>query len=79
MAACGRFRPDRNSGTAALDPEEEDASYPFPFHPLELGEAALLDFFGYQLEGILDPSHLEPEEIPLNRFKRSKSSWWKVW
>ncbi len=63
----------------ALDPEEEDASYPFPFHPLELGEAALLDFFGYQLEGIMDPSHLEPEEIPLNRFKRSKSSWWKVW
>ena len=60
----------------ASDPTEEDSNYPFPFHPLELGEAALLDLFGYQLEGTLHPSHLEPEDIPLMRFKRSKS-WWR--
>lgn len=59
----------------ALDPEEDPSSYPFAFHPLELGEAALLEFFGYQLEGLIDPSYLEPEEIPLMRFKRSKSLW----
>lgn len=70
----------------AVDPEEEPDGYPLPFHPLELGEAALLDFFGYQLEGVVDPAHLEAEEIPLMRFKRGRSKrseqpkpWWKLW
>jgi hypothetical protein len=58
----------------AGDPEEGDDDYPLPFHPLELGEAALLDLFGYQLEG--DAPHFEPEEVPLMRFRRSRS-WWK--
>jgi hypothetical protein len=60
----------------AVDPEDEEPACPIPFHPLELGEAALLEFFGYQLEGMVDPSHLEPEEVPLVRYKRSKS-WWR--
>lgn len=51
--------------------ENEDAPYPFPFHPLELGEAALGEFFGYHLEGVVDPALIEPEAIPLMRFKRS--------
>jgi hypothetical protein len=63
----------------AIDPDEEEDDYPFPFHPLELGEAALAEFFGYQLEGFVDPSLLEPEQIPLLRFKRTKASWWKRW
>jgi len=71
----------------AVDPEEEPARYPFAFHPLELGEAALLEFFGYQLEGFVDASHLEPDEIPLMRFKRStleeptkkSKPWWRPW
>lgn len=59
----------------AMGPEEADeCSYPFTFHPLELGEAALLDLFGYQLEGPLDRSQLDPEDVPLMRFKRSQSS-----
>ena len=56
------------------DPEEiadpDYEPYPFPFHPLELGEAALVEFFGYQLEGLIDPSLLEPSSVPLLRFKR---------
>jgi hypothetical protein len=60
------------------DPEEEDCDYPFPFHPLDLGEAALLELFGYQLEGAVDASHLEPEQITLAGFKRIKSRW-KLW
>jgi hypothetical protein len=60
------------------DPEDEDDDYAFPFHPLELGEAALRELFGYQLEGIIKPSDLEPESIVLARFKRSRS-WWKFW
>jgi hypothetical protein len=60
----------------AIDPAnqaEDEPSYPFPFHPLELGEAALREFFGYQLEGYVDPSLLEPRSVPLMRFKRRKS------
>lgn len=65
----------------AVDPdeEEEEDAYPFPFHPLELGEAALKDRFGYQLEGLIDASMLEPESIPLLRYKRSRARWWKFW
>ena len=61
----------------AFDPGEEDGEYPFPFHPLDLGEAALLHLFGYQLEGPADPGHVRPEEIPLLRFKRKRR--WKLW
>lgn len=59
----------------ACDPED---AYPLPFHPLDLGDAALLELFGYQLEGMINPDLLEPENIPLVRFKRS-SKWWKFW
>lgn len=63
----------------AVDGGEEEDAYPFPFHPLELGEAALKDCFGYQLEGYLDASLLEPESIPLVRYRRSRTAWWKFW
>ena len=62
----------------ALDPGDEDSDYPFPFHPLDLGGAALFDFFGYQLEGPLGLSGIDPEEIPLLGFKR-KRPWWRIW
>jgi hypothetical protein len=62
----------------AVDPEEEDDDYPFAFHPLELGEAALLEYFGYQLEGMVDSTQLDPENVPMMRFKRVKS-WWRFW
>lgn len=63
----------------AIDSEAEKDDYPFPFHPLDLAEATLKDQFGYQLEGYLDVSLLEPESIPLVRYKRSRSHWWKFW
>ncbi|WP_299811274.1 hypothetical protein [uncultured Shewanella sp.] len=67
----------------AIDPEdydEDEEEYPFPFHPLELGEAALKDMYGYQLEGCIDDPLFEPEEIPLMRFKRIQiKPWWKFW
>jgi hypothetical protein len=63
----------------ASDPDDdEDCDYPFSFHPLELGGAALLELFGYQLEGIFDSNSLLPETIPLAGFKRVKSRW-KLW
>lgn len=63
----------------AVDSDEEADAYPFPFHPLDLGEEALKDRFGYQLEGYIDASLLEPESIPLVRYKRTRSPWWKFW
>lgn len=64
----------------ALDPEEDPESYPFPFHPLDLGEAALRELFGYQLEGFLvAPGLIAAEEVPLMRFKRSRPRKWAFW
>jgi hypothetical protein len=48
---------------------EDDA---LPFHPLELGEAALGALFGYHLEGPIDGTLIDPETIPLMRFKRKR-------
>ncbi|AXQ30426.1 hypothetical protein D0B54_17855 [Solimonas sp. K1W22B-7] len=62
----------------ACDPEDDDNDYPLAFHPLELGEAALLHLFGYQLEGFMEPGHLEPEHIPLAGFRRARRKW-KLW
>ncbi|HEX6591006.1 MAG TPA: hypothetical protein VF050_03315 [Moraxellaceae bacterium] len=67
-----------SGGHSAVD-DEEDGAYPFPFHPLELGEAALNDLFGYQLEGVLDAALLDPDSIPLLCYRRSRSAWWKFW
>lgn len=67
----------------AVDGEEEADDYPFPFHPLELGEAALSALFGYQLEGPLDQSLFDAESVPLLHFKRvpqrSAKPRWKFW
>ncbi|SEL86607.1 hypothetical protein SAMN05428989_2729 [Pseudoxanthomonas sp. GM95] len=70
----------------AIDPAEAQAgeTYPFVFHPLELGEAALAAFFGYQLEGVYGTAlaPLDSESIPLLIFKRVKThkkAWWKFW
>jgi len=62
----------------AVDEDEDEDDYPLPFHPLDLGEAALKEFFGYQLEGFIDPSLLEPENVALMRFKR-KRPFWRFW
>lgn len=64
-----------NGEYPAVEPEDE---HPFQFHPLDLGEAALSEFFGYVLEGPIDSSLIEPEDIPLLGFKRVKP-WWQFW
>ncbi|MFT3735421.1 MAG: hypothetical protein QM776_10405 [Rhodocyclaceae bacterium] len=62
----------------AVDEDEDEEGYPLPFHPLDMGEAALAALFGYQLEGLHDPSLLNPESVPLMRF-RSVKPFWKFW
>lgn len=63
------------SGQHPVGDEEEEDTYPLPFHPLELGDAALMELFGYQLEGPVESWLLRPESIPLIRYKRSRSRW----
>jgi len=66
-----------NGEHPALDPEEDPSDYPFVFHPLELGEAALGALFGFHLEGVIGPDDLEPSDIALMSFKRGKKAWWR--
>lgn len=63
----------------AVDPEEDPDDYPLPFHPLDMGEAALEDLFGYRVEGEINPALLDPQTIPLLAFKAVKKPWWKLW
>lgn len=60
----------------AVEPEEDTDEYPLPFHPLEMGEAALGELFGYQLEGYMEREMLDPDTIPLMAF--TKKPWWKL-
>jgi len=62
----------------ALAEDEDPAAYPLPFHPLELGDAALAALFGYCLEGPTDLELFEPETIALARYERRRSRW-KFW
>ena len=68
-------QPYWNGEHPAVGPDDE---YPLKFHPLEMGEAALAEFFGYVLEGPIGASTIEPEDVPLLGFKRSRL-WWKFW
>lgn len=60
----------------AVEPGEDPSEYPFIFNPLDLAEAALMEMFGYHLEGMLEPDVVDPATIPLMRFKRKKP-WWR--
>jgi hypothetical protein len=66
------------SGQNPVTVDEGEDAYPLPFHPLEFGEAALKELFGYQVEGFIDPALLKPKTIPLVKYKRSRSLW-KLW
>ncbi len=43
--------------------------YPLPFHPLELGEAALRALFGFIIEGRRQPTDIDAESARLAGFK----------
>ena len=73
-----RFEEPFWSGQHPVSVDDGEDDYPLPFHPLELGEVALKEFFGYQLEGFLDAAPLQPESIPLVKYKR-RHSWLKLW
>jgi len=60
--------------------EDEEEEYAFEFHPLDLGEAALLYFFGYQIEGYVENNVIDPESCTLMHLRRRRTRrWWQVW
>lgn len=61
----------------AVDPEDEEDTYPLPFHPLDFGENALLHLMGYQYEGLIALNKVDPEEIEMACFK--SKAWSKFW
>jgi hypothetical protein len=61
----------------AVDPGDEEESYPLPFHPLDFGEGALLQLMGYQLEGFESLNKVDPETIKMHCFRKKR--WWKFW
>ncbi|GAB3850072.1 DUF6928 family protein [Dactylosporangium cerinum] len=46
-----------------------DDPYPLPFHPLELGDAALRGLFGFILEGRRRPDDVDPFGVHLHGFR----------
>ena len=70
------------NGEHSVDEDEADPKdkYPFPFHPLELGEQAVRSLFGYMLEGFVDPSLVDSDSVELARFRRIRPRWWqRLW
>jgi Family of unknown function (DUF6928) len=55
--------------------EDDDDDYPFPFHPLELGEAALRHLFGFVLEGYdgMEAVVVDPFDVALAGFRVTPS------
>jgi hypothetical protein len=59
------------SGTHPVDDGDGEVEnpYPFPFHPLDLGEEALRGLFGFVQEGQPDPDDVHPDEVHLHGFR----------
>lgn len=47
----------------------EDDDYPLPFHPLEFGEDALVDLFGFCFEGVQPVDGIDVEDVALVGFR----------
>jgi hypothetical protein len=47
----------------------DEGPYPLPFHPLELGSAALRAFFGFIMEGEPHPEDIDAERVELHGFR----------
>lgn len=57
------------AGEQPVEVEQDEDAYPLPFHPLELGEEALRELFGFVLEGYPHPDDLDVDRILLDGFR----------
>ncbi|OKI08107.1 hypothetical protein A6A06_35240 [Streptomyces sp. CB02923] len=49
-----------------------ESEYALPFHPVDFGNEALRELFGFILEGYEDPSCVNPEDIEIPAFSISR-------
>lgn len=60
------------AGEHPVDPDpgwDDEVPYPLPFHPLDLGEAALRALFGFVVEDRARPDDLDAESVGLHGFR----------
>ncbi len=60
------------------DDDSDDGGYPLPFHPLELGEAALRSLFGFVYEGVPLDDDPPLDEIVLAGFEVDSGGWRRI-
>lgn len=65
------------SGEHPASDDDEDEG-PVPFHPLDLAEVTLDRLFGFTLEGLPSQPSVEPDDIRLLRYRRTRP-WWRFW
>jgi len=66
------------AGEHPVEVDKGSEPYPLPFHPLDFGEVVLAALLGFQLEGMPDPTLIEPGTVPLLRY-RIRRPLWKLW
>jgi len=67
-------------GQFPVDDDDDEGSYPLPFHPLELSEASILHHLGFQFEGQISEWICDPIDIPAVTFAmKSDRPFWKFW
>ncbi|WP_410785633.1 DUF6928 family protein [Kribbella sp. C-35] len=59
------------AGEHPVEVDADDPPYPFVFHPLELGEAALRQLFGFNYEGWIQDDDPELEDVVLAGYRLS--------
>jgi hypothetical protein len=57
------------AGEFPVEVDEGEKPYPFPFHPLDLGEAALRELLGFTFEGPVRDDDPDPWDIPMAGFR----------
>jgi hypothetical protein len=61
------------AGQKTLETDDDEGSYPLPFHPLELAEDALRALFGFNYEGMYLDDDPDLEEVVLAGFVVDRS------
>ncbi|MCY1137663.1 hypothetical protein OWR29_06600 [Actinoplanes sp. Pm04-4] len=56
-------------GEHPVEPLFGPGPYPLPFHPLQLGEVALSNLFGFVIEGNPAPTDIDADSIPMHVFR----------
>ena len=59
---------EHSVGPSLFRSGEAEKPYALPFHPLDLGEEALRHFFGFAVEGRIDPTDIDPFDVHLAGF-----------